>query len=365
MPQSMKAESGRRMTVGHVAERLRGEIERQKLAPGTLIHSNRRICELFGVSPMTATRAVNRLVDEGLLHRIKGSGTYIGKAAGAAGQKIGLLFHLPSLAGSQETEVAYGILRDAVAERVSGCGDGSVELSYNDVRSGSTAPSVLRQLDAVVVAASCVDHDTMRQLDAWGKPVVLVQLDEPRDLPYHQVFPDLYQGFSAAARLFKTAGAARIATLGIDAPTSCRRTAIFQCAAEAAGMDATSFTAFNAPCEIGDSGRLAGFRTGLKLLKENTFDAIFCPSDFVSFGFVDACREKGVEPGKDILLISYDDFEGEGLLPFGEPLLTSVSNPRREIGRIAADLVRSSSLKEAGVAHLLKVRTKLVRRKTA
>lgn len=365
MSLSMKAKSGRRMTVGHVAERLRGEIGRQKLTPGTLIHSNRRICELFGVSPMTATRAVNRLVEEGLLHRIKGSGTYIGKSAGTSALKIGIVFHLPSLGGSRETEVAFGLLRDAVMARLNGCGDDVVDLSHNDLRSSSAALPVLRQLDAAVVAASCVDSDTMRQLDAWGKPVVVVQLDEPRDLPYHQVFPDLYQGFSEAARLFKAADATRVATLGIDVSTSYRRTAIFQRAAESVGMDPASFAAFNAPCEIGDSGRLAGFRTGLKLLKEKKFDAVFCPSDFVSFGFVDACLEKGVELGKDLLLISYDDFESEGLLPFGEPLLTTVTNPRREIGRTAADLVRSRSLKDTGVTHLLKVRTKLIRRKTA
>jgi DNA-binding LacI/PurR family transcriptional regulator len=118
--------------------------------------------------------------------------------------------------------------------------------------------------------------------------------------------------------------------------------------------------------EIGDSGRLLGYRAGLKLIKEKKIDAIFSPSDFISFGLVDAYRKNGIKLGKDILLISYDNLEGDGLLPFGKAILTTVANPRHEIGRIAADLAQSkSSGAEIGNTHIIRVKTNLIRRQTA
>ena len=358
---------GRRMTVPHVAERLRAEIIRQRLAPGTPIHSNRKICELFGVSPMTAMRAVNRLVADGLLHRVKGSGTYVGAAASTSNTKrIGVVFSLPSTGESKEIEAAYGVLRDAVVERLRGGGAEVSYLSFGDLRMPTVAPKVLERLDAAVVSCSCVDTDTIRQFDAWGKPVVLVQLDEARDLAYHQVVPDLFHGFSEAAGLLRSAGAKRVMVLDNGSRTHRSRIDAFLRAAAAAGLSVSGIETVRLRDEIGDIGRMAGHKAGLEILGGKKVDAVFSPSDFVSFGFVDACREKGVEPGKDLLLVSYDDLEGEGLLPFGEPMLTTVANPRREIGRLAADLVRSDDLThETNVSRILRVKTNLVRRKTA
>ena len=48
--------------------------------PGDAIPTEAELCERFGVSRMTARAGVKRLVDEGLLHRVRGRGTFVARA---------------------------------------------------------------------------------------------------------------------------------------------------------------------------------------------------------------------------------------------------------------------------------------------
>src|SRR3970040_3075520 len=50
-----------------------------KLAPQTKIQAERELSEDLGVSRMTVRRALTELVNEGLLERKHGSGTYVAK----------------------------------------------------------------------------------------------------------------------------------------------------------------------------------------------------------------------------------------------------------------------------------------------
>jgi GntR family transcriptional regulator len=56
-------------------EILRRAVE-QDLAPGSPIPSERELAERYGVSRLTVRSAIGRLVDEGLLSRVRGKGTF-------------------------------------------------------------------------------------------------------------------------------------------------------------------------------------------------------------------------------------------------------------------------------------------------
>ena len=51
-----------------------------KLTPGAELPSDADLCAEFGVSRMTARHAMNRLIDEGLVYRMRGRGTFVGAA---------------------------------------------------------------------------------------------------------------------------------------------------------------------------------------------------------------------------------------------------------------------------------------------
>jgi GntR family transcriptional regulator len=56
---------------------LRAEIAR--LRPGDSLPTEAELCERFGVSRMTAREGVRRLVDQGLLYRVRGRGTFVAR----------------------------------------------------------------------------------------------------------------------------------------------------------------------------------------------------------------------------------------------------------------------------------------------
>ncbi len=61
-------------------EILRDMIETKKLGAGQVIPPERELCERYGVSRMTARQAVIELVNEGLLYRVQGRGTFVAEA---------------------------------------------------------------------------------------------------------------------------------------------------------------------------------------------------------------------------------------------------------------------------------------------
>lgn len=63
-------------------EIVRGMIEAEELKEGELIPPERELCERYGVSRMTARQAIVELVNEGLLYREQGRGTFV------AGKKV-------------------------------------------------------------------------------------------------------------------------------------------------------------------------------------------------------------------------------------------------------------------------------------
>lgn len=63
-----------------IKQALLDEIQRGEYVAGRAFITERAICERFGVSRITAVRALNELVQEGVLNRQRGRGTFVGSA---------------------------------------------------------------------------------------------------------------------------------------------------------------------------------------------------------------------------------------------------------------------------------------------
>ncbi|EJO5346665.1 GntR family transcriptional regulator [Clostridium botulinum] len=62
-----------------IAKKIKDEINKNNLKEGDAIPSESKLAEKFNVSRVTIRQAINMLVNEGLLYKIHGSGTYIKK----------------------------------------------------------------------------------------------------------------------------------------------------------------------------------------------------------------------------------------------------------------------------------------------
>lgn len=54
-------------------------IENEVLKPGDIVPAERELCEIQGISKMTANKAIMSLVSEGVLYREQGKGTFVSK----------------------------------------------------------------------------------------------------------------------------------------------------------------------------------------------------------------------------------------------------------------------------------------------
>ena len=91
-------------------------------------------------------------------------------------------------------------------------------------------------------------------------------------------------------------------------------------------------------------------------------DAIFCPSDFISFGILDSFLAKGLNPGCDFKLIGYDNFEGGGMLPYGKPTLSSVDFPRDTIARRAVRMLLNPCRLDKDSTQIIRIPCELIER---
>ena len=86
---------------------------------------------------------------------------------------------------------------------------------------------------------------------------------------------------------------------------------------------------------VGDWGRDCGYTHGEQLIKSGA-TAIFAHNDLMATGVLDYCNANGIEVGKDILLIGFDNRE---ISTVCRPQLSTVALPLFEIGQKAAHIM--------------------------
>jgi DNA-binding LacI/PurR family transcriptional regulator len=80
-----------------------------------------------------------------------------------------------------------------------------------------------------------------------------------------------------------------------------------------------------------------GYRVTRRLLaKHEHFSAIFAFNDISAIGAIRALREKGLRVPEDVSVVGFDDIQSAA---FQNPALTTVRQPLREMGKIAAETV--------------------------
>jgi DNA-binding LacI/PurR family transcriptional regulator len=103
--------------------------------------------------------------------------------------------------------------------------------------------------------------------------------------------------------------------------------------------------------------RTAELATTEFLARKKLPTAIFCESDEMAFGAINAIRKKGLRFPEDISIIGYDDHEFSATVG-----LTTIAQPVQFLGQLAASQIMAKIEKPNSNSHQMKVPTSLVLR---
>jgi len=322
---------------GKIVAALRGEILRGKYDVGKAFPSVAMIIRRFGVSNLTAVKALGKLKEEGLIRSYQGRGTFVTKRG--VSRKIGLIvpgivvseFFRPVVATlirrAQEND--YTILlgetySDDPDKRVKEARELAAEMIHKHVA------GVLYQPFEATVNGTEMNQRILSVLDAKKIPVVLIDRDAV--MPPERTNHDLVavNNVDAGERLVRhmaEMGARRICFLTkyADVPNIESRLRGFLCAKAVLERKGIAFEILRVSADD-----IPFFRR--KMRGRTRPDAIVCDSDTTAAVLLQTLNQVGCSVPDDVMVSGFDDV---GLAMLTTPRLTTIHQPCAEIAEQA------------------------------
>lgn len=228
-------------------------------------------------------------------------------------------------------------------------GDASVHAASEDLL---VKRLLERRVDGLVIASSRTTDDYARQLRSEEIPVVCIN-GPVGQYPY-AIEIDQLEGARLAVGHLSSLGHRRIAhiTGPADLPTRKARLSAFRAALREHGL------AHDPSLIASDVSTIEEARSataGLLALRVRP-TAIFTYNDRLAVGSYQAIRAAGLSVGRDVSVIGFDDI---AMTEWVDPPLTTVRQPRREMGRLAVDVLLKT-LRDQDAPRLVVVQPSLV-----
>ena len=192
-----------------------------------------------------------------------------------------------------------------------------------------------KRVDGVIVASSRVGAHYQEHLQRLRVPVVLVNSRSEQSGPYtFSVSVDNHHGGYLATRHLVDAGHRRIAYVGgaPDHSDDLARVEGYRRALREAGIDP------DPALILPGTGRAGGGERALPALvaPADRPTAVFCYNDMTAIGLLRAARREGVSIPRDLAVVGFDDIP---LASYVVPSLSTITQPKRELGQRATEMV--------------------------
>jgi DNA-binding LacI/PurR family transcriptional regulator len=281
------------------------------------------------VAPATRQRVLDAIAELGFIRNESARALRMGRS-----RTIGLVvldvanpFFTDLARGAEAVADAY----DAVLTLCNSAGDATRERRFLDHL------EELRVRGIMITPAG--GHDgRLEQIAARGIPVVLVDRRADRPNCCWVAVDDVLGGRLAATHLLGQ-GHRRIAYVG--GPMTIEQVSDRYAGSSAAVADAnaTGDGASITPIELPSLTVAAGRRAGRQLAELPAAErptAVFCANDLLALGVLQEAIRQGRRIPQDLAIVGYDDIEfaGAAAIP-----LSSVRQPREQLGRTAAELL--------------------------
>ncbi|MBT2495738.1 substrate-binding domain-containing protein [Microbacterium sp. ISL-59] len=312
-----------------LAQQLRDRITAGEWSRGERLPPEATLAATHAVGINTVRRAVGMLVDDGVVVRRQGSGTYVSARWTGKTPLIGVI--VPSRSYYFPT-VVDGITEVA---RAAGATLRIVSSEYDDALEIRRIRELLAAgCDGLLITPTLHRTDPTARLDllrALPIPVLLMErmpTDSPPDDGLSAVCTDVVAGGYAAVRHLARQGRRRIGFLGR------RDTATADAALRGYRRAIDDLTLVDLPGAVTrrDSWDDAALADYAHRALSGGLDGVVCLGDREATALLPHLRRVGLSLPDDLALVAFDDEEAaDASLP-----LTAVSPPKREIGRLAA-----------------------------
>lgn len=327
---------------GELVSYIRARIRDQTFPPGTRLPTEMALAHEHHISRSTVRQALHMLEQAGLVERIQGSGTFVRQLSAAlpalsAARRIGVVL---TYAGDQlNMELLIGIDQAAKARSY------TVSFSYS-LDNAAQQDRNLAQLRADGMAGLILfpvsiksESPMIAQLQADGLPIVFIDRYLASKAGYvsdYVVADNVAGGYRATEHLL-VIGHTRIGFIynkGTLSTTSVRdRYEGYRKALRDYGVpdDPQLIFAYPGMYELSDGTAALPFLAGLARPS-----AVFVSNDLQALVLYQTAHRCGLRVPEDLAVVSFDDLSFAGYL---NPPLTTVAQPRVEIGRRATEIL--------------------------
>lgn len=331
-----------------------------EFAPGRRFFSESEIIDKYNVSRITVRQALAMLVNEELVSREPGRGTFVTKRSSAASRKnIGFLtFKLPSPlthnpfysavfegVESEARKVGFHLLFKALEEKE------RPKMVLQDIMGKNQVAGLI-----IVVDQASKYFDTVyEQIDV---PVVLIDYHR-KGRKMNCVITDNVGGAVEATNYLMKMGHRKIGFLSDSIEGHLSFQERFEGYKRALKKN-------NIPYDkrLTAIGEKEEIETGYKAVR-NLFSgqgsllatAVFCANDSVAFGAMRFIQERGLKIPEDVSIVGFDDLE---MCKYVNPLLTTVRVSKEEMGKNAVKLLIERLKNPNSSVRKIKMKTQLL-----
>ena len=349
----VKSANNHKFSEETIADILEKNIVENGIAPGVRLTTAPELARQYQVCVKTADRAILRLVKRGLVARQRGSGTFVkSNLPRIKKTKIALFLWRRRHEMPELDYAAFGRFDEILLFELEKHGY-RYDIFYmdSDMKEKSAIFNVTLAKYDVVIAVAGIQDAADPVLRQAGHKVILFCDDQVRQGPWHQVVYDYIPGFCKAIRFFKDKGYRKFFVAGHNDATSHARIEAIRQAGRMNDLPDSHFHVYCGKCNLGIQPQiLAGCDCADYYLK-NDFSRypVISTNDFISMGMLEAFSQKGLRPGADFKLISYDNLEmriGSEKFPVG---LSSITHPQEAHARaVVAMLENITRIRQTG-----------------
>lgn len=298
-----------------IAEILRQELLKNPPETGTLMASATELANHYGISVPTAHNVLNLLVEDGLLYRRHGKGTFFARkkkyAIGILDQPVGAI--LP-----QEINAVLGRFCEYALQFLKKHNCDAKVISYQEL----FKQDAFTGLDGLLVSQLFIDKQSLVLLKNSGLPFVVYRSATTEKKNYSCCEFEIESGIKEALQFLAPDKSSRIFLFSESTPEGLWHQNIYR--AELAARQLVLEEVFC--CEPTDTA-VECFRTVRIKAEKFRNSVIFCTSDVLAINLYNALLLENFQPGRDFRLIGVDNTEGYNSNIHNPPVISSIHKP--------------------------------------